>query len=395
MADFSKEDLMMLHFYWQSEDGSQQGPSDVAELKRAWKSKQLHKDCHVYGDDGFDDWMTIADLPILKKLIAPPPPPPRRKKAPAAPPPPPEKDSGCPPRSPGPGRSGGRRPGIDDGADFDDVADATASLGFDDAQRSTVWGLVAGILKLGQDDMAVPLREAQALENRDALSKYAYDHLFDWLVGRVNAALRAADAGVACFIGILDIFGFEIFTLNSFEQLCINFTNEKLQQLFNEHTFKTEAATYEREGVPFPPIDFVDNQPICDLIEKRGGILTLLDDTVKGPGKPEQKDAKFSQNLDQACRANAFFVPANDHRGVRGAVFSEVTKRATLGGAFRKQLSALMETLRSTDPHYIRCVKPNQPKRARLFEGAAVLEQLRCAGVFEATAIRKRATRSA
>ena len=378
--------------------------------------------------------------------------------------------------------------GIDDGADYDDVADATASLGFDDAQRSTVWGLVAGILKLGQvgfaaldgmsdgsavdggsaavlaevaahlgvdgaqlgdalthrtlsirgqDDMAVPLREAQALENRDALSKYAYDHLFDWLVGRVNAALRAADADVACFIGILDIFGFEIFTLNSFEQLCINFTNEKLQQLFNEHTFKTEAATYEREGVPFPPIDFVDNQPICDLIEKRGGILTLLDDTVKGPGKPEQKDAKFSQNLDQACRANAFFVPANDHRGVRGAVFSvkhyagtvcyscdgfveknadtlykdlydclsasgngliaamfpplpkEVTKRATLGGAFRKQLSALMETLRSTDPHYIRCVKPNQPKRARLFEGAAVLEQLRCAGVFEATAIRK------
>ncbi|KAH8061822.1 hypothetical protein JL722_3776 [Aureococcus anophagefferens] len=508
MADFSKEDLMMLHFYWQSEDGSQQGPSDVAELKRAWKSKQLHKDCHVYGDDGFDDWMTIADLPILKKLIAPPPPPPRRKKAPAARaaaaaarerlraarrearaqgeaaavvdvdadavidaynragnkpmPAHPYKlakaavgalvedatrnqsilvsgESGAGKteatkqclsflaevagssgdieqrvtnylleKSRVKGQSDDERNyhafyqlcaapvgardygvgdagsygylrkclevrGIDDGADYDDVADATASLGFDDAQRSTVWGLVAGILKLGQvgfaaldgmsdgsavdggsaavlaevaahlgvdgaqlgdalthrtlsirgqDDMAVPLREAQALENRDALSKYAYDHLFDWLVGRVNAALRAADADVACFIGILDIFGFEIFTLNSFEQLCINFTNEKLQQLFNEHTFKTEAATYEREGVPFPPIDFVDNQPICDLIEKRGGILTLLDDTVKGPGKPEQKDAKFSQNLDQACRANAFFVPANDHRGVRGAVFS-------------------------------------------------------------------------
>ncbi|KAH8096570.1 hypothetical protein JL720_3949 [Aureococcus anophagefferens] len=324
--------------------------------------------------------------------------------------------------------------GIDDGADFDDVADATASLGFDDAQRSTVWGLVAGILKLGQvgfaalggmsdgsavdggsaavlaevaahlgvdgavlgdalthrtlsirgqDDMAVPLREAQALENRDALSKYAYDHLFDWLVGRVNAALRAADAGVACFIGILDIFGFEIFTLNSFEQL---------HQLHERSSSSSSTST-----------------PHLRFDRKARGILTLLDDTVKGPGKPEQKDAKFSQNLDQACRANACdgFVEKNadtlykdlydclsaSGNGLIAAMFpplpKEVTKRATLGGAFRKQLSALMETLRSTDPHYIRCVKPNQPKRARLFEGAAVLEQLRCAGVFEATAIRK------
>lgn len=63
----------------------------------------------------------------------------------------------------------------------------------------------------------------------------------------------------------------QIFKINSFEQLCINFTNEKLQQLFNEHTFKTEAAVYKAEGVDFPPIDFIDNQPVCDLIEKRGG----------------------------------------------------------------------------------------------------------------------------
>ncbi|KAJ8613027.1 hypothetical protein CTAYLR_004053 [Chrysophaeum taylorii] len=295
-------------------------------------------------------------------------------------------------------------------------------------------GLTRRTMAIRGETTSVQLRVSQSLENRDALAKFLYDKLFDYLVGTVNRALEAAfTKSIKASIGILDIFGFEIFAINSFEQLCINFTNEKLQQLFNEHTFKTEEAVYRAEGVKFPPIEFVDNQPVCDLIEKRGGIFTLLDDTVKGPGKAETKDAKFSQTIDTALKGNAFYVGANEHRGVRGIVFSVkhyagtvcyscdgfveknadtlypdlyaamsestneliasmfpgASTKATLGAAFRKQLASLMETLRSTEPHYVRCVKPNQSKAPRRFEGRAVLEQLTCAGVFEAVKIRK------
>lgn len=379
---------------------------------------------------------------------------------------------------------------VDDNADFAEVVHAMDSLGLEDETRSTIYSIVAAVVKLGQvgfeklggmsdgskvasgdyslaavgahlgadlerleyalthrtlsirgqKNTAVQLRVEQSLENRDALAKYVYANLFDFLVQRVNRALEA-ESKVDCFIGILDIFGFEIFKINSFEQLCINFTNEKLQQLFNEHTFKTEEAVYRAEGVDFPPIAFIDNQPVCDLIEKRGGIFTLLDDIVKGPGKPETKDSKFSQTLDNAMKSNEYYVSANEHRGVRGDVFSvrhyaasvcyscdgfveknadtlypdlydamsastneliasmfppssggndsAQTKKATLGASFRKQLASLMETLRSTEPHYVRCIKPNQFKQARLFEGRSVLDQLTCAGVFEAVKIRK------
>ena len=96
--------------------------------------------------------------------------------------------------------------------------------------------------------------------------RYVYEKLFHWLVARINKSL-APNCKQSNFIGILDIFGFEIFKQNSFEQLCINFCNEKLQQLFNEDTFKNEEAVYKSEGVPFPPIVFIDNQPVVDLGE--------------------------------------------------------------------------------------------------------------------------------
>ncbi|KAJ1454313.1 P-loop containing nucleoside triphosphate hydrolase protein [Pelagophyceae sp. CCMP2097] len=378
-----------------------------------------------------------------------------------------------------------RVPGVDDASEFDDVLGAFNALGFGDDSTGQILAILAAILKLstvqfepiggmtdgskvspksvpaiaevamhlgadvatlgealthrtlqirGQKDMAVALRVAQSYENRDALAKYVYDNLFDWLVDRVNAALEAPAGQVKRFIGILDIFGFEIFKINSFEQLCINFANERLQQLFNEHTFKTEASVYANEGVDFPRIEFRDNQPICDLIEKRGGIFTALDDAVKGPGQPEQKDAKFSQTIDGSLKGE-YYVTANEHRGVQGLVFSvrhyagtvcyscdgfveknadtlykdlydamssstnslvsmafpkiETASKTTLGANFRKQLASLMLKLRETEPHYIRCVKPNQTKSPALFEGGAVLEQLKCAGVFEAVKIRK------
>eukprot|EP00636_Phaeomonas_parva_P016700 CAMPEP_0118857662 /NCGR_PEP_ID=MMETSP1163-20130328/4664_1 /TAXON_ID=124430 /ORGANISM="Phaeomonas parva, Strain CCMP2877" /LENGTH=1313 /DNA_ID=CAMNT_0006790999 /DNA_START=152 /DNA_END=4093 /DNA_ORIENTATION=- len=380
--------------------------------------------------------------------------------------------------------------GMDDVHEFEDVMGAFSLLGFEESKQQSIMSIVAGILHLGnvhftpdtagasdgslidpetmpsaqwagrefgvdeeslqralvnrtmhirgQGDLTVPLRVEQALENRDALAKFVYDRLFDWLVERINASLRPAGGSAgARFIGILDIFGFEIFETNSFEQLCINFTNEKLQQLFNEDTFKNEEAVYRAEGVDFPPIEFIDNQPVVDLIEQRGGILTILDDIVRGPGKLEQKDAKLSQTLDKQFGPNSFFVPANQHRGLRGVTaFSvkhyagqvcynvsgfvlknmdtlfpdlyelmsgasngfvaslfppktEEGRKRTLGSVFKKSLLELMSKLRSTEPQYIRCVKPNPEKRAGSFSGGMCLEQLRYAGVFEAVRVRK------
>jgi myosin heavy subunit len=151
--------------------------------------------------------------------------------------------------------------------------------------------------------------------------RYVYEKLFHWLVARINKSL-APNCKQSNFIGILDIFGFEIFKQNSFEQLCINFCNEKLQQLFNEDTFKNEEAVYKSEGVAFPPIIFIDNQPVVDLIESRGGIFTILDDIVKGPGKPETKDAKFGTTMDTTFKANPVFVASHQHKGIAYTAFS-------------------------------------------------------------------------
>ena len=197
--------------------------------------------------------------------------------------------------------------GIDDEGEFEEVLDAMNSLGFAMDQKDAVLSVVAAVLHLGnlqfepeggatdgavivetgeggatflgvphaglqhalvtrqmsiaRETVTVPLRPEQANENRDALGKFVYDRLFDWLVLRINQSLAPENDGgdaTTTFIGILDIFGFEIFELNSFEQLCINFTNEKLQQIFNEDTFKNEQAVYEREGVKFPDIEFSD-----------------------------------------------------------------------------------------------------------------------------------------
>jgi len=374
-------------------------------------------------------------------------------------------------------------PGMDDRVEFNDVIQSMDSLGFTDAEKHSVFCIIAGIIQLGnvtftsasingadastiddaetanlvasqfgvdanqlhhalthrtleiigQAPIKVPLRVEQAIENRDALAKYVYEKLFLWLVDRINKSL-APQCATHNFIGILDIFGFEIFKVNSFEQLCINFCNEKLQQLFNEDTFKNEENVYRNEGIEFPPIVFIDNQPVVDLIEMRGGIFTLLDDTVKGPGKPEQKDQKFGTLLDTKFASNGIFVPSNKHRGINYTAFSinhyagQVTysvdkfveknkdnlypdlydmmsastdqfiksqfaaaqaAKKTLANEFKSQLNSLMKELRGTESHFIRCIKANSLKKPRIFEGASCLEQLRCAGVFEAVSIRK------
>ena len=111
---------------------------------------------------------------------------------------------------------------------------------------------------------------------RDALSKSIYERMFTWLVQRLNRSLQSEiDGPKKVVLGILDIYGFEIFQSNSFEQLCINYCNEKLQQLFIELTLKSEQDEYSREGIEWEPVTFFDNKIICDLIEEKhkGNIL--------------------------------------------------------------------------------------------------------------------------
>jgi hypothetical protein len=286
----------------------------------------------------------------------------------------------------------------------------------------------------GQADMPVPLRPEQARESCLSLAKTIYGKMFDWLVARINVSMAAELKNSATRIGVLDIFGFEIFQTNSFEQLCINFCNEKLQQHFNAHTFKLEEELYKSEGVRFDHVEFIDNQPVLDLIEQRPhGILCALDEELR---MPQSSDDTFLTKLHAAHQGkhpnyekpvklkDAFLV-----RHYAGDVAYTVTgfldknrdtlnedllkcmqastcpllgplfpaegaddasqRKATLGSQFRGQLTALMATLGATEPHYIRCIKPNPNKEARSFSAPMILQQLRYAGVFEAVRIRQ------
>uniref|UniRef100_A0A8C7TVE5 Myosin VB n=1 Tax=Oncorhynchus mykiss TaxID=8022 RepID=A0A8C7TVE5_ONCMY len=127
----------------------------------------------------------------------------------------------------------------------------------------------------------------QAANARDALAKHIYAHMFDWIVEHVNKSLHTSSKQHS-FIGVLDIYGFETFEINSFEQFCINYANEKLQQQFNQHVFKLEQEEYMKEQIPWTLIDFYDNQPCIDLIEAKLGILDLLDEECKVPKGTDQ-----------------------------------------------------------------------------------------------------------
>ncbi|KAL4200292.1 hypothetical protein AMTRI_Chr03g55660 [Amborella trichopoda] len=272
--------------------------------------------------------------------------------------------------------------------------------------------------------------EAAAL-NRDALAKTIYSRLFDWIVDKINISI-GQDPNAASLIGVLDIYGFESFKINSFEQLCINLTNEKLQQHFNQHVFKMEQEEYTREEINWSYVEFIDNQDVLDLIEKKpGGIIALLDEacmfpksthetfaqkmyqTYKGHkrfSKPKLARTDFTINhyagdvtyqADQFLDKNKDYVVA-EHQALLNAstcpfvanLFppspeesSKSSKFSSIGTRFKQQLQALMETLSTTEPHYIRCVKPNTVLKPGIFENFNVLNQLRCGGVLEAIRI--------
>ncbi|KAL8112317.1 hypothetical protein AgCh_019861, partial [Apium graveolens] len=274
-----------------------------------------------------------------------------------------------------------------------------------------------------------------ATVGRDGLAKTLYSRLFDWLVDKINKSI-GQDPNSKSLIGVLDIYGFESFKSNSFEQFCINYTNEKLQQHFNQHVFKMEQEEYTKEAINWSYIEFVDNQDVLDLIEKKpGGIVALLDEACMFPKsthetfstklyatfkankrfiKPKlsrtdfiishyagevqyQSDLFLDKNKDYVVAEHQDLLSASKCSFVAGLFpplpeettksSSKSSKFSSIGSRFKAQLQQLMETLNSTEPHYIRCVKPNNLLKPAVFENVNIIQQLRCGGVLEAIRI--------
>ncbi|KAL3611086.1 hypothetical protein D5086_002106 [Populus alba] len=244
-----------------------------------------------------------------------------------------------------------------------------------------------------------PLDPASAVLSRDAMAKTVYSRLFDWIVDKINSSI-GQDPTATSIIGVLDIYGFESFKINSFEQLCINLTNEKLQQHFNQHVFKMEQEESTREEINWSYVEFVDNQDVLDLIEKKpGGIKAILDEAWFLIIEPfcelvtYQADQFLDKNKDYVVAEHLALLDASRCPFVANLFpplpeeTSKQSKFSSIGTRFKQQLQALMETLNTTEPHYIRCVKPNTVLKPGIFENINVLNQLRCGGVLEAIRI--------
>nr|XP_008261346.2 unconventional myosin-VI isoform X1 [Oryctolagus cuniculus] len=386
-------------------------------------------------------------------------------------------------------------PLLDDHGDFIRMCTAMKKIGLDDEEKLDLFRVVAGVLHLGnidfeeagstsggcnlknkstqsleycaellgldQDDLRVslttrvmlttaggtkgtvikvPLKVEQANNARDALAKTVYSHLFDHVVNRVNQCFPFETSSY--FIGVLDIAGFEYFEHNSFEQFCINYCNEKLQQFFNERILKEEQELYQKEGLGVNEVHYVDNQDCIDLIEsKLVGILDILDEENR---LPQPSDQHFTSAVHQKHKDHfRLTIPRKSklaiHRNIRddegfiirhfaGAVCYETTQFVeknndalhmsleslicesrdkfirelfesstnnnkdtkqkagklsfiSVGNKFKTQLNLLLDKLRSTGASFIRCIKPNLKMTSHHFEGAQILSQLQCSGM--------------
>ncbi|WZZ38724.1 myosin-17 [Brassica napus] len=308
--------------------------------------------------------------------------------------------------------------------------DTTAELLRCDA-KSLEDALIKRVMVTPEEVITRTLDPDSATGSRDALAKTIYSRLFDWLVDKINNSI-GQDPNSKTIIGVLDIYGFESFKINSFEQFCINFTNEKLQQHFNQHVFKMEQEDYTKEEINWSYIEFVDNKDVLELIEKKpGGVIALLDEACMFPKsthetfaqklyqtfknskrftKPKlsrtsfaishyagevtyQADLFLDKNKDYVVAEHQDLLIASSCTFVAGLFprlaeeTSSKTKFSSIGSRFKLQLQSLMETLNSTEPHYIRCVKPNNVLKPAIFENVNVIQQLRCGGVLEAIRI--------
>nr|KJB13453.1 hypothetical protein B456_002G076300 [Gossypium raimondii] len=290
-------------------------------------------------------------------------------------------------------------------------------------------------VQAGKDSFAKKLTLQQAIDTRDALAKFIYASLFDWLVEQINKSLGVHKKYIGRSISILDIYGFESFKKNSFEQFCINYANERLQQHFNRHLFKLEQEEYGLDGIDWNNVDFEDNQECLDLFEKKPlGIFSLLDEESNFPNSTDFTLAnKLKQHLHSSSyfkgdRGRAFgvrhfagevlydtngfleknrdslnselvqllsscnsqlprlFARKRINQSLKPTISSDTPKQS-VGTNFKGQLFKLMHQLENTKPHFIRCIKPNCKQLPDMYEEELVLQQLRYCGILEVVKI--------
>jgi myosin heavy subunit len=294
----------------------------------------------------------------------------------------------------------------------------------------------------GRETYTTPLKREQAESCRDALAMLLYSRMFDWIVKRINDNINNASQA-KYNIGVLDIYGFESFEVNSFEQFCINFANEKLQQQYNQHIFKLSQQEYIREKINWSMLQFNDNQSCLDLIENSPMcILKILDEECSFPKSNEKT---FAEKLYQNHEKNPYFIKPRfagttfTIRHYADAVTYDTThfltknkdyivpeqldmlkqcadpflkgvfnlkqqqpqqqkpssasaqkssfKFTSVASQFRDSLTMLMDKINRTYPHYIRCIKPNSQKKPGIFNMELVCQQLKCAGIYESIRI--------
>lgn len=296
------------------------------------------------------------------------------------------------------------------------------------------------------EKVSTTLNVAQAYYARDALAKNLYSRLFSWLVTRINESIRAQAKTRHKVMGVLDIYGFEIFEDNSFEQFIINYCNEKLQQIFIELTLREEQEEYVREGIEWTNIEYFNNAVICDLIENnQNGILAMLDEECLRPGtvtdetfldklnticaEHQHFESRLSKNskflTDHSLPHNCFriqhyagkvlyrvegFVDKNNdllYRDLSQAMYKanhslikqlfpegnpakvNLKRPPTAGFQFRASVGTLMSNLQTKNPNYIRCIKPNDKKAPHIFTESLVRHQARYLGLMENVRVRR------
>uniref|UniRef100_A0A3P9P9U1 Unconventional myosin-Ih-like n=1 Tax=Poecilia reticulata TaxID=8081 RepID=A0A3P9P9U1_POERE len=293
-------------------------------------------------------------------------------------------------------------------------------------------GLTHRKIEAKTEEVLSPFSVEHAVYARDALAKAIYGRTFNWLVNKINESL---DSSRKMVVGLLDIYGFEVFSVNSFEQFCINYCNEKLQQLFIQLTLKSEQEEYELEGIEWEPVPYFNNKIICDLVEEKfRGIISLLDEECLRPG--EATDLTFLEKMEEKIGGHPHFVThkladkntrktleRGDFRLLHYAgevtyywlmyyssLFHKVMQHSknaiikhcfpssepdnkkrpeTVVTQFKNSLVGLTEILTSKEPWYVRCIKPNESKQPAKFDDVLVRHQVKYLGLMEHLRVRR------
>jgi len=298
-------------------------------------------------------------------------------------------------------------------------------------------------LKVGKKTIVKKINFKDGMANRDAITKGLYEKIFLFLAKRINDDLSQIDEEAAeyLFIGILDVFGFENFKVNSLEQFCINFTNEKLQNFFNKNIIESEQEEYLRESVVWSEIDVPNSQPMIDLVEDaKNGMFAILDSTCQAPQpdieafdqeffkknkgsdlvkrakgrRSREKKKKYfggtfqhyadavtydfelfiTKNMEKVSGDTAKMLKASENALIAsimndGRTRKKKKKKVTITSIFSKALKKLMKTLAATEPYFVRCVNPNKQKSKTVFSRKVLEDQLRSGGILEALSVLK------